>query len=176
MGALERIFAEVKGVIRQIDDAQVERVADELLVVSRVFVSGEGRAGLMAQAFALRLLHLGISVFVPGQGITPELHSGDAFVAVSASGATPHTEKVTEQAKGMGAVVFAITTNPASKIARLAAHTLIIPTAAPPVDSEFDPLFDLCCHIAFDAIAAEIEQRKRSSGGERHKHTARDGD
>ena len=43
----------------------------------RIYVVGAGRSGLVAKAFAMRLVHLGIKVFVVGETVTPALRAGD---------------------------------------------------------------------------------------------------
>ena len=37
---------------------------------------GAGRSGLVAKAFAMRLMHLGLEAFVVGETITPALNKG----------------------------------------------------------------------------------------------------
>ena len=46
----------------------------------RIFVAGEGRSGFSAKGFAMRLMHLGYTVYVVGETITPALREGDLLV------------------------------------------------------------------------------------------------
>jgi D-arabinose 5-phosphate isomerase GutQ len=71
VNALETILAEVRQVLERMDDGQLERLAAGLLAAPRVFVTGEGRSGFMAKAFAMRLAHLGLPVAVLGETTTP---------------------------------------------------------------------------------------------------------
>ncbi|MEM2817946.1 MAG: SIS domain-containing protein, partial [Archaeoglobaceae archaeon] len=47
----------------------------------RIFVVGIGRSGLVAKAFAMRLMHLGYKAFVIGETTTPRIEAGDLLVA-----------------------------------------------------------------------------------------------
>jgi Predicted sugar phosphate isomerase involved in capsule formation len=44
---------------------------------------GAGRSGLVAKAFAMRLMHLGMISYVVGETITPALQTGDLIVVLS---------------------------------------------------------------------------------------------
>jgi 6-phospho-3-hexuloisomerase len=61
-----------------------------ILAARRVFVLGVGRSGLVAAAFAMRLIHLGIPAFVIGETIVPRLAEmgrvGDLLVVFSSTG------------------------------------------------------------------------------------------
>lgn len=53
-----------------IDRGQIRDLADALIRANRI-VTGEGRPGFMAKAFAMRLMHLGLPVSVIGETTTP---------------------------------------------------------------------------------------------------------
>jgi len=167
MGTLSTIVSEIEHVLNEIDEKQVDVFAGQLLAAPRVFVTGEGRSGLMAKAFAMRLMHLGLTVYVVGETTTPSLKGSDALVAVSGSGTTEGTVHIAKQAKELGSTIFAVTTNPESPLGPLATHKLVIPaatkwrrtgesTSKQPLGS----LFDQCCHIALDAVCLSIADRK----------------
>ncbi len=48
----------------------------------------QGRSGLAAKAFAMRLMHLGISSYVVGETISPAIYDDDCIIAISGSGET----------------------------------------------------------------------------------------
>lgn len=165
-GTLKTILDEIEHVVEEIDEREVDALAEALLAAPRIFVTGEGRSGLMAKAFAMRLMHLGLTVYVVGETTTPAITGKDALVAVSGSGTTAGTVRVAEQAAEKGAAVYAVTTDPDSKLASLARRALIVPAAtkwrktgetqtAQPLGS----LFDQCCHIALDGVCLEIARR-----------------
>lgn len=166
MSALESIVEEIGGVVRNIDGEQVEGFVEGLSSAPRVFVTGEGRSGLMARAFAMRLMHLGLTVYVVGETTTPALAEADTLVAVSGSGFTAGTVRVAEGAKEAGATIFAVTTNSESALAGSAARSLIVPASTKwrregetasrqPLGS----LFDQCAHVALDAVCLRLAER-----------------
>ncbi|AVH54882.1 MULTISPECIES: hypothetical protein [Streptomyces] len=83
-GLRKQILAEIDGVIALVDDA-LESLAMTLRNAERIFVTGEGRSGLMAKAFAMRLMHLGLPVHVIGETTTPAVAQGDTARAPSGS-------------------------------------------------------------------------------------------
>jgi 6-phospho-3-hexuloisomerase len=126
---IDIILAEVSGALSRVERSQVNELADALSVATRVFVTGEGRSGLMAKAFAMRLMHLGLDVHVIGETTTPSVGARDTLVAVSGSGTTTGTVRVAEQSARVGAAVHAVTTDPKSPMAAAAVTVLTVPAA-----------------------------------------------
>ncbi len=179
MGTLNTIIAEIEQVIGKIDEKQIDAFANEILASSRVFVTGEGRSGLMAKAFAMRLMHLGLTVYVVGETTTPALQGSDALVAVSGSGTTAESVHIAQQAKELDCTIFVVSTNSASTLAKLATHTLIIPAATKwrrageiATQQPLGSLFDQGSHIALDAVCLDIANQKHiSNEAARERHT-----
>ncbi len=179
MGTLSTILSEIEHVLSEVDEAQVDVFADHLLAAPRVFVTGEGRSGLMAKAFAMRLMHLGLTVYVVGETTTPALTGTDALVAVSGSGTTEGTVHIAQQVKKLGTTIDSVTTNPESALAKLATNVLIIPAATKwrragesTSQQPLGSLFDQCCHIVLDAVCLHIAKRKdMSNEAARQLHT-----
>ena len=86
--AIDEIVDNIKGVSSEIDSESIERMLDMLVNANNVFIIGLGRSGLVARAFAMRLMHLGISVYVVGETITPAIYADDCLLAFSGSGET----------------------------------------------------------------------------------------
>ena len=78
MSVLKDILAEIETVLNAVEETQLEAVMDRMKKSRRVFVDGEGRSGFSAKGFAMRLMHLGYTVFFVGETITPALREGDA--------------------------------------------------------------------------------------------------
>jgi 6-phospho-3-hexuloisomerase len=93
---------------------------DRMLTAKRVYVAGAGRSGIIARAFALRLLHLGFDVYVVGETITPALNPGDTLVVFSGSGETHSVASICETVKGLGGSVCLITASTDSRMSRIA--------------------------------------------------------
>ena len=125
------IAEQILKVARAIDRQQVLTMIEMLLDAKgkgkKVMVVGAGRSGLVAKAFAMRLMHLGFNVYVLGETITPAVTEGDVIIAVSGSGTTQIVVSVAEAAKKMGARVIAITSFRDSPLARISDHVVMIP-------------------------------------------------
>ena len=108
-------------------DRLVETLVEAYKRGSKIFVVGAGRSGLVAKSFALRLMHLGFSVYVMGETIIPRMKKGDVLVALSGSGRTRSVISVAEAAKSVGAIVVSITTFMESPLAKLGDVVVLIP-------------------------------------------------
>ncbi len=93
----------------------------------KILVVGAGRSGLVAKAFAMRLMHLGFNVYVVGETITPSIGEGDVLIAVSGSGSTQIVISVASAAKTVKATVVAITSFEDSPLAKMSDHVVKIP-------------------------------------------------
>lgn len=168
MNKCKRILEEIQTVMEQIDESQLEEIASTLLKGKRIFVIGEGRSGLMAKSFAMRLMHLGATVYVVGETITPSIVSGDTLIAVSGSGTTKSVVWTAEKAKSMNCNVIAFTTDLLSSLASCSSFILHVPAATKyRRESELKTiqplgsLFDQCVHLLFDTICllyAELKE------------------
>ena len=73
--ASEEILRGITRAINAIDPGQVETLLDTLLDVKmegrKTLVLGAGRSGLVGKAFAMRLMHVGIDVYIMGDTIPP---------------------------------------------------------------------------------------------------------
>lgn len=114
-------------VVDGIDPEAWARAGALLLDAPGVFTVGTGRSGLALQLAAMRFMHLGKSAHVVGETTTPAIGTGDVLVAASGSGSTKRVVTAAWTASKQGAYVVAITTNPESDLAGLAAETLVVP-------------------------------------------------
>jgi 6-phospho-3-hexuloisomerase len=179
MKKIDKILAEIQSVTNYVDDQQLDQVASFLQKGKRIFVIGEGRSGLMAKSFAMRLMHLGATVYVIGETITPSISEGDVLVAVSGSGTTKNVVWAVEKAKEIHCLIIAITTNPESPLAAHASAVVEIPAATKyrrenemksiqPLGS----LFDQCAHIVFDTICLTYAEKQEVDHEKAfHKHS-----
>ncbi|WP_223594086.1 6-phospho-3-hexuloisomerase [Neobacillus bataviensis] len=159
MSVIQTILKEVETVISQVEEGQLETLASELHQAKRIFIIGEGRSGLMAKSFAMRLMHLGATVYVVGETITPSIEQGDLLVAVSGSGTTKSVVWTSEKTQSIGCSVMAVTTNPESPLAAASTHILHVPAATKyrrenelQTIQPLGSLFDQSVHILFDTI------------------------
>ena len=61
---IDEILADIGRTLHQVDSAQIDATCLAILSADRIFVAGKGRSGLQMKAFAMRLMHLGLSVHV----------------------------------------------------------------------------------------------------------------
>jgi 6-phospho-3-hexuloisomerase len=160
---LNAVLNEIQGVTSALDTDQLQSLADALILANRIFVTGEGRSGFMGKAFAMRLMHLGLSVHAIGETVTPSVRATDTLLALSGSGTTAGTVRVAEQAAAIGAAVWAITTDRSSPLGQVADHHLVIPAATKyrradeaPTIQPLSSLFDQATHICLDVVCLLI--------------------
>jgi len=107
--AIGEIIDNVNVIAEEIDENTIMQMMDTITSCNNVFVLGVGRSGLVAKAFAMRLMHLGISVYVVGETITPAIHKDDCLFAISGSGETSYIINTALIAKKRGAQIIAVT-------------------------------------------------------------------
>jgi 6-phospho-3-hexuloisomerase len=78
---------------------------EQIIEGNQVFVMGAGRSGLVAKAFAMRLMHLGLSVYVVGETTTPAVLPQDIVIAISGSGETRTITDLGKLAKDIGSIL-----------------------------------------------------------------------
>ncbi|MFT2008688.1 6-phospho-3-hexuloisomerase [Pontibacter sp. 13R65] len=114
------------------DKMQYDNVAKLIPFIQRaerIFLVGAGRSGLALHSAAMRLMHLGLSVFVVGETTTPAIKDGDLLIAASGSGTTSSIVRAAEKAVAAGAKVVALSTTANSPLGTLAAHVAVVPAA-----------------------------------------------
>jgi 6-phospho-3-hexuloisomerase len=116
----------IRDIADSLSDQEIEQLVEEILHARRVYVMGAGRSGLVAKAFAMRLMHLGLSSFVVGETITPAMSQDDLVVVFSGSGKTKTVADIAETVKEIGGRVALITSNGDSRIGKIADVIVII--------------------------------------------------
>jgi 6-phospho 3-hexuloisomerase len=125
--AMDEIIGHLQKTQQELNRNQVETFLQHLLDAKRVFILGAGRSGLVGRAFAMRLMHLGMDVYVVGETITPAVHEGDVLVAISGSGETDLVVGAASIAKKVGAKIAVITSFPNSRLGRMADVVVVLP-------------------------------------------------
>lgn len=134
---------------------------------SRVFVYGAGRSGLVARAFAIRLMHLGYSTYVIGETITAPVQKGDVVVLVSSSGETYPVVMTSEIAHNLAADVISITANARSRVAKHGNVVVTVDSESEAVRSDpqrarlapLNTLFEAATWMFLDGLVAELMER-----------------
>jgi len=124
---LMRMISSAAGSISDtVSDTEGEEFMETLLATSRIYVAGAGRSGLIAKAFAMRLMHLGMESYVVGETITPALQEGDLLIAFSGSGETHSITDICKTGKAVGGTLALITSRSESSIAAIADLTVVL--------------------------------------------------
>ena len=126
MSCMYSIVNHVRRTADSLDQSSIENIIKRLMESDKIFVMGAGRSGLAARAFAMRLMHLGFTVFVVGDSTTPAVGKGDMVVVISGSGETFTMSNLANIAKDLGAVLVAVTSNPDSTLGKLADMVVVV--------------------------------------------------
>ena len=94
--SVKDILNEIEKTATNVDENKYQQIFQLIKNSDRIFVTGEGRSGLIGKMFAMRLKHLGFKTYVVGETITPALTADDLLVIASGSG---ETKKVIVDAK-----------------------------------------------------------------------------
>jgi D-arabinose 5-phosphate isomerase GutQ len=108
------------GLLAEIDPRYLDEWSDKVLNRrGNYVVDGVSRSGFVANAFGMRLTHLGRNVFMRDGPTTPAFLRGDAYLPITGSGNTREIIEGAIKAKLRGADVFPITVNTNSKLTSL---------------------------------------------------------
>ncbi|MCR8658756.1 6-phospho-3-hexuloisomerase [Paenibacillus endoradicis] len=165
------IMAELNVAANQVVDEQLEQLAEAIIDSGRIFVAGAGRSGLMMRSFAMRLMHLGLDVYVVGETVTRSIAKGDLLLIGTGSGETRSLIPMAEKAISLEAKVATLTLSSSSAIGRLANLIVQLPGAPKnqldqevstiqPMGSLFEQVLLLVC----DAVILKLMQKQTSSG------------
>jgi 6-phospho-3-hexuloisomerase len=123
----------IDAIAQQISSEEADAFLQAILAAKRIYVMGAGRSGLVAKSFAMRLMHTGFTSYVVGETITPAVGPGDLIVAFSGSGNTKTIGDIADTAKGLGAKFALVSSNPDSRMGKLADYVIKIETQRDPV-------------------------------------------
>ena len=193
---MEIMKTSIKAILNNIETAQdfldektIDEFEDIIIGANNVFVTGAGRSGLAAKAFAMRLMHLGLRAYVVGETISPAINADDCIVAISGSGETNTIVSAARISKNRGAKVLALTSYPESTLGQLAdSYILVKGRTKKEVDDEnymkrqihgnytsLTPLgtaFELTTLVFLDAIVSELmEKMEQTESDLKSRHT-----
>jgi len=175
------ITEELKCFFSNIKEEQVSnliRVIEEKRE-KKIYLIGQGRSGLMARAFAMRLMHLGFNVFVASETITPAIEKEDLVIACSGSGETGITCYLADKAREIGVRIVTIVAQKDSRLSRMADIVVMIPVAPKFAKTEEKrsiqhpgSLFEQALLLLLDTIVVLLKKRcEETSAGMDVRHT-----
>lgn len=162
-----KILGELQQAANQLDGGQADLLVERIMGSRKIFLAGAGRSGLMARAFAMRLMHMGIDAYVVGESITPNITENDMLIIGSGSGETRSLLSMAEKAKSLQASVAAVTIFPESAIGQLADIAVKLPgSPKDKSDSRYSTiqpmgsLFEQTLLLFFDAVILRLMEQK----------------
>lgn len=165
--AIDYVLKDARRLIAGTQRDAIERFVEALAAANRVFCYGAGRSGLVARAFAVRLLHLGYPTFVIGETISAPVQPKDLVVLISGTGETYPVSMSAEIAKNIGATVACITANPHGRVAQFSDIVVDIPTGTSNSRrrklAPLGTLFETTTWILLDGVVAELMKRRHQS-------------
>ncbi|WP_405156463.1 6-phospho-3-hexuloisomerase [Paenibacillus sp. FSL K6-0108] len=169
------ILQELERTLSQIDDSEMQAMAEHILAAEQVFVAGAGRSGLMGKAFAMRLMQMGLRVYVVGETVTPGISPKDFLLLCSGSGETGSLTAMAQKASKAGAPVGLITIKPESTIGQLS-NTVVRLQASAKEDTAtagasvtiqpMGSLFEQALLLSMDALVLTMMDMKSMTGAD----------
>lgn len=156
-----KAIGEIKQIVSAVNVGDLDLATKRILAAKTVFVAGAGRSLLMLKAFAMRLMHFGLSVHVVGETTTPAITANDLLLIASGSGETETMLVVAKRAVALGSDLVAVTANNSSSLAACARHLVIIP-ASSKVGGRYDSWqpsgnsFEQSLLLVLDGIALHV--------------------
>jgi len=162
--SIDFIQKKMNDILNDVTRDDILRVSQFFFKANRIFVYGAGRSGLVAKAFAIRLVHLGFQTFVIGETIGAPVKKHDLVFLVSGSGETIPAVMTAEIAHNIGAKVIVVTGKKTARITRFA--DLVIPLSVECEDklrrqcAPLGTLFEASAWILLDSIISELMKKK----------------
>jgi len=171
---IEAVLEELGETMRAVDPESLRKLQERLVAARRVFVAGAGRSGLVVRAFAMRLMHLGLQVYVVGDVTTPAFAAGDLLVIGSGSGETESLCAVGRKAKALGGVLAVVTIVPSSTLGQLAEVVVRVDAHSPkaaaqaaatrrPSVQPMGALFEQTMLLLLDAVVMRLAAARGTS-------------
>jgi len=180
---MEMMGEHIKLVAKKLDKTTINKFVEEILSASSIFILGAGRSGLVAKAFAMRLMHLGFRVYVVGETTTPAVKKDDLVIVISGSGETRSIVDLARIAKNeIGARIGAVTSTTASSLGKLSDVVIVIESKRTSANevlrgdylerhimgvytrlTPMGTMFEITSLVLLDAIVAELMARTGAS-------------
>lgn len=156
------LLKEIEKMLAANHKENVEEVIQLITKSEKIFVYGVGRSGLVAKAFAIRLVQLGLEVYFIGDIATPIVDDKSLVLLVSATGETMSAIQTANICRRVGAKVVVITAKATSKLAH--AGNVIFPLGTEITEDSrrlapLGTLFEDAAMILLDGIIAELMEK-----------------
>lgn len=161
-------LAAIRMLIGRIDQSVAGEIIQMILRADKVFVTGQGRSGLVAQCLATRLAQIGFNVHIPGQATCQKIEAGDLLIAFSCRGSTVTTVEYARVSRQAGANIAAVTAFADSALAGLADQVVVLAVNDGDIRAECryvvgpnnNTLFEQAALLFADALVYILLERK----------------
>ncbi|MCZ3932969.1 6-phospho-3-hexuloisomerase [Lactobacillus gasseri] len=170
------ITNEIVATTTSLSKADMNQIINMLFSAKQIFLSGEGRSGLMIAAFANRLTQLGLNSHVSSEITAPALSNGDILIFNSASGTSALLNSQAKVSQQLGVEILTFTVNNNSPLAQKSDVVVTINAQSKDdYNGSIQPmgsLFEQCSFLIFDSIILHIlNQNHLSSKKMRQMHS-----
>jgi len=162
------ILSEIDRALNNINESEVNILAENIISAGTVFLFGVGRSFLSLQAFCKRLNHLGIKAYCVGDLNEPAITEYDLLIIGSGSGETVCPVQIAKTAKKYSAKVAHIGSNPHSSLRQYTDLFIRIPVKTKlnlpdELNSEqiMSSLFEQALYLLCDSICLMIADEKK---------------
>lgn len=167
-GILRARLDGIRLLLEDMKEMDADRLIQMLLDAERIFVTGKGRSGRVAECFSARLMQMGFAVHVPGEATCPRIRRGDIMLAISCSGKTMTTVELARISRESGAQVAVVTALGDSPLAEIGHHVIVVPVTEREVKDSYryvigpynNTLFEQALLLYFDAVVYAILERE----------------
>ncbi len=163
----ELILDELAQSLRRIDNAQLDRFLEELIMPRRVLCVGVGRVLISMKAWVKRMVHLSIDIDYVGSETERPIGKGDLLIVASSSGESVFPVSIARIAKQKGAAIAYVGCTKTSTCAMLADFCVLLPGRTKFAQSgEFasrqpmSTLFEQQLYLLCDILTLEIMGKK----------------
>ena len=174
LSAVGYIGDRVTRALSTLDPTTVSRVVALLDSAPKIFTYGAGRSGIIARAFAMRLVQTGLTAFVIGESVTPIVHRGDVVVIFSNRGESQSSVQTANIVRREGAELVVITARGNSKLAHAASLLVHLPLPDDPERTRWAPLGTLfesaSLRLSDGLVAALMARRGETEESLRRRH------
>jgi 6-phospho-3-hexuloisomerase/3-hexulose-6-phosphate synthase/6-phospho-3-hexuloisomerase len=149
----------------------------EHYLAGRVFIAAAGRSKMVANMFAMRMMHCGLNVQVVGETTTTQITRFDSLLLVSGSGETKQLINFAEKAKSVRSEVLLVTASSTSTLRNMADEVFQIGPSSRVLSTSKNLLplgsrFELATMIFFETVILNfMEQLKLTEDNLRDCHT-----
>lgn len=163
----ELILKELHSSIENIQEKEIHQVVQSVLNRNRVFVSGAGRSRLVMKSFAMRLMQMGMEVYVVGETVTPSITSEDLLIIGSGSGETSGLLEQAKKCSQIGTSIVLISSKQDSSIGKLSNLLLNIESPTKLQESSstsiqpMGTLFEQSMQLVLDSIVLIIMEETK---------------